>query len=82
GRLDIVAAAARYGGPLLAIHGRDDATVPWAAAERLAQAGPRGASLILDGASHGFDATHPMEHAPEALEAAIGATLHHLEPLS
>jgi dienelactone hydrolase len=82
GRLDIVAAAARYGGPLLAIHGRDDATVPWAAAERLAQAGPRGASLILDGASHGFEATHPMEHAPEALEAAIGATLHHLEPLS
>ncbi len=74
-RLDILAAAGRYGGPFLAIHGSDDATVPWEAAERLAAKAPGGSSLILEGANHSFGATHPMgREIPSALEAAIQAT--------
>lgn len=73
-RLDILAAAGRFEGPFLAIHGSDDATVPWQAAERLAAKAPNGSSLILEGANHALGATHPMgTEIPAALEAAIGA---------
>ncbi|QDV10095.1 Alpha/beta hydrolase family protein [Planctomycetes bacterium Poly30] len=82
-RLDIVAAAGRYPGPFLAIHGSKDGTVPPSAATRLAAAAPGGSALILEGADHAFDAKHPMgEVSPEALERAIAATLDHLAPLA
>ncbi len=81
-RLDILAAAGRYPGPFLAIHGSDDATVPWEAAERLAARAPGGSSLILEGANHSFGATHPLDgELPDALQSALDATLAHVEAL-
>ena len=81
-QLDILAAAARYPGPFLAIHGRDDATVPWEAAERLANRAQKGSSFIVEAANHSFGATHPMTGAiPRPLEAAMSATDAHLQVL-
>lgn len=81
-RLDIAAAASRYPGRFLAIHGTEDRTVPAAAATRLAERSPHGEALLIEGADHGFDATHPLGAArPEALQRAIEATLAHLAPL-
>ena len=78
-RLNILAAAGRYGGPFLAIHGSEDTTVPWMAAERLASAAPQGSPLIIEGADHSLGATHPMgPEVPPVLESALAATAAHL----
>ncbi len=77
--LDILAAAGRLTAPLLAVHGRDDTTVPWQAAERLAERAPEGRSLVIEHANHAFNARHPMEsEVPAELEHAITASLDHL----
>ena len=76
-RLDIQAAARRLEVPLLAVHGLEDATVPSEAAVTLSGLAPRGEALLIEGADHGFGATHPLR-APESVDAlsvALEATL-------
>lgn len=76
-RLDVLAAAARIEAPLLALHGSADTTVRPEAAARIADAAPRGAFRILEGADHAFGARHPCPDPSELplLTAAIEATL-------
>ena len=76
-RLDIAAAAGRLEAPFLAVHGLDDATVPYGAAVTLSERAPRGEALLIEGADHGFGASHPLG-APESiqtLEVAVDSTV-------
>ena len=58
---DVTAAARRAALPMLLLHGGGDATVPVVAAHELAAAaGERGRLLIIDAASHTFDAPNPL----------------------
>jgi uncharacterized protein len=74
GRLDIQAAASRMKAPWLIIHGDADATVPVDDAHRLAEAAPDARLLIIDGASHTFDITHPMQASSPALDLVVSET--------
>lgn len=74
GALDIPAAAARVKAPWLIIHGGGDTTVPVDDAHRLADAAPDARLLIIDGASHTFDITHPMRVSSPALDLVVSET--------
>lgn len=79
-RLDILAACRRISSPTLVVHGRADQTVPFSAAERIVAALPQdlGALAAIDGAGHTFEATHPLDDEPDALQEALVASLQHL----
>ncbi len=77
-RLDVLAAAARVSVPWLVVHGAEDATVSPDEARRLAAAGAAADLLLLEGSGHTFEAVHPLEETPPALEAALQASLRHL----
>lgn len=76
-RFDIGAAAGRLEAPLLAVHGLEDATVNYGAAVMLSERAKRGEALLIEGADHGFGATHPLR-APgdiQTLEVAVDSTV-------
>ncbi len=75
GPLDIEAAAARMKAPWLIVHGDADETVSVADAHRLADAAPDARLLIIEGASHTFDITHPMTTSSPALDLAVSETV-------
>ena len=77
-RFDVLAAAARVRAPWLVVHGSEDGTVSLDEARRLAEAGEAADLLVLEGSGHTFEAVHPLEETPPALEAALAATLGHL----
>jgi dienelactone hydrolase len=73
--LDITAAAARVRAPWLIVHGTADETVSVDDARVLhTAAAERAELLLLDGATHTFDARHPMGSPPPAADEAIRAT--------
>ena len=76
GRLDIGAAAGRLQSPFLAIHGLEDETVPYGAAVTLSERAPGGEALLIEGADHGFGASHPLETpgSIQTLEVAVDST--------
>ena len=76
-QLDIIGAAAACTVPALLFHGLDDEAVPPLALERLAQAFPAGkaTSRPLPGTGHTFDARHPLEQVPPALEQVLTETV-------
>ena len=76
-RFDIRAAAARLEAPFLAVHGLEDATVAYDAAVELSERAPRGEALLIEGADHGFGATHPLgaPGAIQTLEVAVDSTV-------
>ncbi len=76
-RLDIGAAADRLAAPFLAVHGLEDATVTYDAAVTLSERAVRGEALLIEGADHGFGATHPLESpgSIETLEVAVDSTV-------
>ncbi len=76
-RYDILAAASRVEAPTLVVHGTADETVGVEAADRLASALPNGRKLILEGAGHTLEATHPLTSVPPALGNALAATTEH-----
>ncbi len=78
-RFDVLGAAGRVRVPWLVVHGAEDATVPADEARRLAEAGPAAELLILEGSGHTFEAVHPLEETPPALEAALAGTVRHLD---
>ncbi len=72
-------AAAAITCPVLLIHGTDDTTVPISEAEELHQAQPEARYLIIDSASHTFNAPNPLplDQAPppeaqQMIDAACG----------
>lgn len=77
-RLDVTEAAAALEAPYLVLHGAEDESVPFAHAERLAEAGGERATLhAVEGAGHTMEAGHPFEGASAELEEAIELSARH-----
>ncbi len=70
--LDIEAAARRMKVPWLIVHGTADETVPSSEAEHLHSLSKGLSTLrLIEGANHGFDAMHPLDEVPPALEKVV-----------
>ena len=67
---DILAAASHLDVPLLVVHGKRDATVPVGQSSKIAAQARDASRLLIGGASHTFNAIHPLVHVPRALELA------------
>ena len=75
-KLNIEAAAGRIKAPWLIVHGTADETVPISEAERLHSLSPGVSTLrLIDGASHSFDARHPLSEVPPVLEKVVLETV-------
>jgi pimeloyl-ACP methyl ester carboxylesterase len=75
-KLNIEAAAGRIKVPWLIVHGTGDDTVPSAEAERLHSLSPGVSTLrLIEGANHGFSATHPLTEVPPVLEKVVLETV-------
>ena len=75
GALDITAAASRLRAPWLIIHGDADQSVPVKDAYQLSDAAPDARLLIIEGASHTFDISHPMRESSPALDLAVSESV-------
>ena len=73
-RLDIVSAAAALRVPLLVIHGSRDESVPVAEADLIASRAQDVSLLKISGASHTYNAIHPLVHVPLELSLAAEVT--------
>jgi pimeloyl-ACP methyl ester carboxylesterase len=75
-KLNIEAAAGRIKVPWLIVHGTGDETVPSAEAERLHSLAPGVSTLrLIEGANHGFSATHPLSEVSPVLETVVLETV-------
>lgn len=75
-KLNIEAAAGRIRIPWLIVHGTADETVPSSEAERLHSVSPGVSTLrLIEGANHGFGATHPLAEVPPVLEKVVLETV-------
>jgi pimeloyl-ACP methyl ester carboxylesterase len=71
-KLNIEAAAAKVKAPWLIIHGTADDTVPSSEAEHLHSLSKGMSTLrLIEGANHGFSATHPLNEVPPVLEKVV-----------
>jgi len=73
-RLDIQRAARELQVPLLVVHGDRDESVSVEEGRLLASIAPDASLLILGGASHTFNAIHPLVHVPLPLMLATEAS--------
>ena len=75
-KLNIEAAAAKIKVPWLIIHGTADETVPSSEAEHLHSLSKGTSTLrLIEGATHTFDAKHPLGQAPPVLEKIVKETV-------
>jgi alpha-beta hydrolase superfamily lysophospholipase len=71
-KLNIAAAAAKVKAPWLIVHGTGDETVPSSEAEHLhSQSKGMSTLRLIEGANHGFSATHPLTTVPPVLERVV-----------
>jgi len=71
-KVNIEAAAAKVKAPWLIIHGTGDETVPSSEAEHLHSLSKGMSTLrLIEGANHGFSATHPLNEVPPVLEKVV-----------
>jgi dienelactone hydrolase len=71
-KVNIEAAAAKIKAPWLIIHGTADDTVPSSEAEHLHSLSKGMSTLrLIEGANHGFSATHPLNEVPPVLEKVV-----------
>jgi alpha-beta hydrolase superfamily lysophospholipase len=71
-KVNIEAAAAKIKAPWLIIHGAADDTVPSSEAEHLHSLSKGMSTLrLIEGANHGFSATHPLNEVPPVLEKVV-----------
>jgi dienelactone hydrolase len=71
-KVNIEAAAAKIKAPWLIIHGTADETVPSSEAEHLHSLSKGMSTLrLIEGANHGFSATHPLNEVPPVLERVV-----------
>jgi pimeloyl-ACP methyl ester carboxylesterase len=71
-KVNIEAAAAKIKAPWLIIHGTADDTVPSREAEHLHSLSKGMSTLrLIEGANHGFSATHPLNEVPPVLEKVV-----------
>lgn len=75
-RFDIVAAVQALNVPLLVVHGARDESVPLDEGRLLASSKADSSLLVIEGASHTFNAIHPLVHVPFELTLAAEATAH------
>jgi dienelactone hydrolase len=75
-RLDIVRAAGELRVPLLVVHGGKDDSVPVESGRLLAAQAADGSLLMLERASHTFNAIHPLVNVPLPLVLAAEASAH------
>lgn len=75
-RLDIVRAAEELRVPLLVVHGGKDDSVPVESGRLLASRATDGSLLMLERASHTFNAIHPLVNVPLPLVLAAEASAH------
>ncbi|HET7710434.1 MAG TPA: hypothetical protein VFL80_00745, partial [Thermoanaerobaculia bacterium] len=73
-RLDILAATARLPCPLLVIHGAADESVPAAEASEIFGAARNASRVLIGGASHTYNAIHPLVNVPFPLRLAAALT--------
>lgn len=81
-RFDILASAARLRVPLLVVHGGSDESVPAGEAHQIAGRAKDSSLLIIGGASHTYNAIHPLVHVPPALDYAAVVSEHFLAAYS
>lgn len=75
-KVNIRAAAARVRAPWLIVHGTGDETVPHTEGEELHLLSPNTSTLrLIEGAGHGFGATHPLTTATPGLEQVVQETV-------
>jgi dienelactone hydrolase len=75
-KVNIEAAAAKIKAPWLIIHGTADDTVPSSEAEHLHSLSKGMSTLrLIEGANHGFSATHPLNEVPPVLEKVVQETV-------
>ena len=71
-KLNIQNAAGKIKAPWLIIHGTADETVPSSEAEHLHSLSKGMSTLrLIEGANHGFSATHPLGEVPPVLEKVV-----------
>ena len=71
-KVNIEAAAAKIKAPWLIIHGTGDETVPSSEAEHLHSLSKGMSTLrLIQGANHGFSATHPLNEVPPVLGKVV-----------
>lgn len=75
-RLDVERAAAELREPLFVVHGGSDESVPVQEGRLLASRAPDASLLVIERASHTFNAIHPLIHVPFQLTLAAEATAH------
>lgn len=75
-RLNVLAATDRLRKPLLVIHGARDESVPVAEGRALAARVSDASLLVIEHASHTYNAIHPLIHVPFALHLAGVTTTH------
>ena len=75
-KLNIEAAASRIKAPWLIVHGTADETLSSSESERLHSLSLGVSTLrLIDGASHSFDAKHPLSEVPPVLEKVVLETV-------
>jgi uncharacterized protein len=75
-KLNVTAAAAKIKVPWLIVHGTADETVPSTDGERLHELSMGTSTLrLIEGASHAFDAKHPLSEVPPVLEKVVQETV-------
>ncbi|HEV8657219.1 MAG TPA: alpha/beta hydrolase [Thermoanaerobaculia bacterium] len=75
-RLNVLEAAARLRVPLLAVHGARDQTVPLDESRQIIARATDSSLLVIEAASHTFNAIHPLVHIPRELEYAAAVSAH------
>lgn len=75
-RHDILAATSDLRVPLLAVHGGSDKSVPPDDSRAIVSKAKDASLLTIDGASHTYNAIHPLVHVPPALKFAALVSAH------
>jgi pimeloyl-ACP methyl ester carboxylesterase len=75
-RLDVLRAARELRAPLFVVHGAKDDSVPVAEGKAIAAQAADASLLVLHGASHTYNAIHPLVHVPLELVLATEASAH------
>ena len=73
---DIVKSVHKLKVPLLAIHGARDESVPVAEGREIAAAAKDASLMIVESASHTYNAIHPLVNVPRELSYAAAVTAH------
>lgn len=73
---DVLDAVAQLSAPVLAIHGASDKSVPPSDSRLIVERAKDASLLMIEGASHTFNAIHPLIHVPRALELAAVVSAH------